>query len=46
MLLELHVVGKELNSVHFTEEQACTTAENYAVEALQLCQSSSITPAE
>ncbi|WZY94265.1 hypothetical protein YC2023_066594 [Brassica napus] len=38
MLLEMHAVGKDVTVMKFTEEQAQTAGENYAVDALHLCQ--------
>ncbi|CAF2205689.1 unnamed protein product [Brassica napus] len=38
MLLELHAVGKDVTVLKFTEEQVRTAGENYAVDALHLCQ--------
>ena len=38
MLLEMHAVGKDVTVMKFTEEQAQTSGENYAVDALHLCQ--------
>ncbi|KAF2543614.1 hypothetical protein F2Q68_00030645 [Brassica cretica] len=46
MFLELHAIGKELNSVYFNEEHVRTAAENYAIETLQMCQPGSVPPAE
>ncbi|KAH0852018.1 hypothetical protein HID58_094283 [Brassica napus] len=46
MLLEMHAVGKDVNAVKFTEEQARTAGENYAVEALHLCQAVPIPSAQ
>ncbi|CAH8374719.1 unnamed protein product [Eruca vesicaria subsp. sativa] len=46
MLLELHAVGKPLNSVHFSDEQAKTAAENYTFETLQMCQPGKLPPPE
>ncbi|CAH8392549.1 unnamed protein product [Eruca vesicaria subsp. sativa] len=46
MLLEMHAVGKPMNSLHFSEEQVKTAAENYAIEALQLCQPGKLPCAE
>ncbi|CAG7871539.1 unnamed protein product [Brassica rapa] len=38
MLLELHAVGKDVTVMKFTEEQVRTAGDNYAVDALHLCQ--------
>ncbi|CAN6999156.1 unnamed protein product [Brassica rapa subsp. trilocularis] len=38
MLLEMHAVGKDVTVMKFTEEQTQTAGENYAVDALHLCQ--------
>uniref|UniRef100_M4DGK2 Ubiquitin-like protease family profile domain-containing protein n=1 Tax=Brassica campestris TaxID=3711 RepID=M4DGK2_BRACM len=38
MFLELHAVGKDVTVLKFTEEQVRTAGENYAVDALHLCQ--------
>ncbi|KAH0936272.1 hypothetical protein HID58_013389 [Brassica napus] len=38
MLLELHAVGNDVNIVKFTKEHARTAVENYAIQALHLCQ--------
>ncbi|CAH8309290.1 unnamed protein product [Eruca vesicaria subsp. sativa] len=46
MLLEMHAVGKSMNSPHFSEEQVKTAAENYAIEALQLYQPGKLPRAE
>ncbi|KAF3525219.1 hypothetical protein F2Q69_00046414 [Brassica cretica] len=46
MLLEMHAVGKDVNAVKFTEEQARTAGENYAIEALHLCQAVPIPSAQ
>ncbi|KAF2608752.1 hypothetical protein F2Q68_00043342 [Brassica cretica] len=46
MLLEMHAVGKDVNAVKFTEEQARAAGENYAIEALHLCQAVPIPSAQ
>uniref|UniRef100_M4E648 Ubiquitin-like protease family profile domain-containing protein n=1 Tax=Brassica campestris TaxID=3711 RepID=M4E648_BRACM len=38
MLLEMHAVGKDVTVMKFTEEQVQTAGDNYAVDALHLCQ--------
>lgn len=46
MLLELHAVGNDVNIVKFTKEHARTAVENYAIQALHLCQVVTIPPAQ